>query len=108
MQYDAVQFSRGDQLAAQTAARLPWRDDDVEHGVFHLVHGRASGQPGFVDIDMASGARQTTAALASHARDAVHLRGVHQVGAIVHVVAHAVAIAHDPVHLGHGGFFLLR
>jgi hypothetical protein len=57
---------------------------------------------------MTSGARQTAATLTCNARDAVHLRCIHQVGAFVDVVADAIAIAHDPIHLRHAKFFLER
>lgn len=102
MQHDAVEGTRRDQLTAQAAAASPGRGDDIEHGVFHIIHRWASGEPGFVDVDVAGGARKTTTALPSHAGDAVHLGRIHQVAVFVDIVADAFTIGQNPVHFRHG------
>jgi hypothetical protein len=51
---------------------------------------------------MAGGARQTTAAFAIDAGNAIHLGRIHQVGAFIDIVANAFAIGQNPVHFRHG------
>src|SRR5436190_2038689 len=65
-------------LAGQAAVGLPFGGGAIQQRILIAAHGRQTGEPGLVDIDMAGGAHGVAAALRQDSAEIVARRGLHR------------------------------
>lgn len=97
----AVQTVRDLNLTGQSAVRLHLFGE-IQHRLFHFLHGVEFGEERFVDIDMARGAGARTPAIGVDPWDHVLDRALHDGEAIFHVHNVFFAVVLDIFDFRHG------
>jgi hypothetical protein len=98
--YQTVQIILEDYLTRQSGIILKFRNQ-IEHVFFAVTALAGTRHPGWIDIDVAGGARAIAAAIAIDAVDTVVGGSSHQGGARGHVQARDFAAESFEYDLGH-------